>query len=113
DSKSVILATGGKSLPKTGSDGHGYEIARAFGHQITRRIFPALVPLTLPKDHFICQLSGITLPATIELYSSAGKKIVSFSDSMLCTHFGLSGPSILDFRRYFIDAKLDDPSVIP
>lgn len=108
----IILATGGKSLPKTGSDGHGYEIARALGHQITRRIFPALVPLTLPKDYFICQHSGMTLPATIELYSSDGKKIISFTDSTLCTHFGLSGPSILDFSRYYIDAKFDDPKAV-
>jgi predicted Rossmann fold flavoprotein len=108
DTRAVILATGGKSLPKTGSDGHGYEIARSLGHSTTRRVFPALVPLTLPKDHFICQLSGMTLPATIELYSADGKKIISFTDSTLCTHFGLSGPSILDFSRYYIDAKFDD-----
>ncbi len=112
DAKSLIMATGGKSLPKTGSDGHGYEIARTFGHQITRRVFPALVPLTLPKDHFICQLSGLTLPTTIELYSSDGKKSVWFTDSTLCTHFGLSGPSILDFSRYYIDAKFDDPKAV-
>ena len=46
----VILATGGKSLPKTGSDGHGHDIARHLGHSITPRVFPGLVPLTLPKD---------------------------------------------------------------
>src|SRR5688572_14967150 len=40
----VILATGGKSLPKTGSDGHGYEMARGIGHSISHRVFPALVP---------------------------------------------------------------------
>jgi hypothetical protein len=108
----VILATGGRSLPKSGSDGHGYEIARSLGHQITRRIFPALVPLTLPKDHFICQLSGLTLPAAIELHTADRKKLISFTDSTLCTHFGLSGPSILDFSRYYIDAKLDDPGAL-
>jgi len=112
EAKSFVLATGGRSLPKSGSDGQGYEMARSLGHQITRRIFPALVPLTLPKDHFICQLSGLTLPATIELYSSSGKKIAAFTDSTLCTHFGLSGPSILDFSRYYIDAKFDDPNAI-
>lgn len=105
----IILASGGRSLPKSGSDGHGYEIARSLGHMTTKRIFPALVPLTLPRDHFICHLSGITLPAQIELKSSSGKRLVAFTDSTLCTHFGLSGPSILDFSRYYLAAKLDDP----
>jgi predicted Rossmann fold flavoprotein len=109
--KNVILATGGKSLPKSGSDGHGYELAKSLGHQITRRIFPALVPLTLPRDHFICSLSGVTLPASLELKSATGKKLLSFTDSTLCTHFGLSGPSVLDFSRYYIEAKLDDTQV--
>jgi predicted Rossmann fold flavoprotein len=111
ESGTLVLATGGKSLPKTGSDGHGYEMARILGHKVTRRIFPALVPLTLPKDHFICQLSGLTLPASVELLSPTGKKLLSFTDSTLCTHFGLSGPSVLDFSRYYIDAKLSNPDV--
>jgi predicted Rossmann fold flavoprotein len=106
---SVVLATGGKSLPKTGSDGHGYDIARSLGHQITPRIFPGLAPLTLPRDHFICGLSGLTVPATLKLHSRTGKRLVSFTDSTLCTHFGLSGPSVLDMSRYYIDAQLDDP----
>ena len=45
----IILATGGKSLPKTGSDGGGYALARSIGHSITARIFPSLVPLTLAQ----------------------------------------------------------------
>lgn len=106
----LVLATGGKSLPKTGSDGHGMEIAEALGHSITPRVFPALVPLTLPRDHFVCSLSGITLAATLTLRSSSGKRLVSFTNSTLCTHFGLSGPSVLDISRYWIDAKHDDPA---
>ncbi len=108
----VILATGGRSLPKSGSDGHGYEIARSFGHHLTPRIFPALVPLTLPKDHFICGLSGLTVPTAVAVRSQTGKALVSFADSTLCTHFGLSGPSILDVSRYYIAAKLDDPNTV-
>lgn len=107
----VILATGGRSLPKSGSDGHGYEIARRLGHHPTERIFPALVPLLLPRDHFLCALSGLTLPASIELWSGEGKRLIGFTDSTLCTHFGLSGPSVLDFSRYFLDARFDDPTV--
>jgi predicted Rossmann fold flavoprotein len=110
--KAIILATGGRSLPKSGSDGQGYTLAEALGHRITKRVFPALVPLTLPHDHFICKLSGITVPATLELRSKNGKRIVSFTDSTLCTHFGLSGPSVLDFSRYYIEAKFDDPEAI-
>ncbi len=100
----VILATGGKSLPRSGSDGYGYVLARALGHSLTERIFPALVPLTLPPDHFVCGLSGITLPTTLTVVSSTGKKLVSFTDSTLCTHFGLSGPSVLDISRYYLEA---------
>jgi predicted flavoprotein YhiN len=103
----IILATGGRSLPKTGSDGHGYEIAKSLGQSITTRIFPGLVPLTLPKVHFITRLSGLTLPATLEVRSPAGKRLVSFTNSTLCTHFGLSGPSVLDISRYYLDAKMD------
>lgn len=102
----VILATGGKSLPKTGSDGLGFELAKSLGHSITPRVFPALVPLTLPKDHWLTQLSGVTLPATLELRGASGKRLVSFTNSTLITHFGLSGPSVLDMSRYYTEAKL-------
>ena len=98
----VILATGGRSLPKSGSDGHGYDIARTLGHTITRT-FPGLVPLTLPRDHFVCALSGLTVPATLELRSTTGKRLAAFTDSTLCTHFGLSGPAVLDISRYYLD----------
>ena len=109
--RKVMLATGGRSLPKTGSDGHGHTLAKALGHTLTARIFPALVPLTLPRDHFLCSLSGVTVWATLDLRAASGKKLVSFTNSTLCTHFGLSGPSVFDISRYYIDAHLDDPSV--
>lgn len=104
----VVLATGGRSIPKSGSDGHGYRIAQSLGHGITERIFPALVPLTLPKKHFLCQLRGITLPTTLELWSGSGKRLQSFTNSTLLTHFGLSGPSVLDISRYYLAAKATD-----
>jgi hypothetical protein len=105
----VILATGGRSLPKSGSDGGGYRLAQSLGHTLTRRIFPALVPLTLPRGHFLTDLSGITLPTTVEVRAASGKRLITFTDSTLLTHFGLSGPSILDISRYYTDARLDDP----
>lgn len=104
----VILATGGKSLPKSGSDGGGYRFAESLGHTLTPRITPALVPLTLPRDHWICALSGLTLNTTLELRAGSGKRLVSFTNSMLCTHFGLSGPGVLDISRYYLDAHADD-----
>ncbi|MDL1902149.1 NAD(P)/FAD-dependent oxidoreductase [Anaerolineae bacterium CFX9] len=105
----VILATGGKSLPKSGSDGHGYTLAKRLGHTLTPHILPSLVPLTLPASHYICHLSGITVPATLELISAAGKRLISFTDSTLCTHFGLSGPSVLDISRHYLAANADQP----
>ncbi len=105
---SVILATGGKSLPKSGSDGFGYLLAEALGHTITPRVFPALVPLLLPNDHVLCSLRGIAAPATLELWSGTGKRLRTTSGAALCTHFGLSGPAVLDISRYWLDALADD-----
>lgn len=108
-SQALILATGGQSLPKSGSDGQGYTLVRSLGHTVTPRILPALVPLTLPADHFIRTLSGLTLPTTLEVRLGNGKSLISFTDSTLCTHFGLSGPAVLDISRYWLNAQLDDP----
>jgi len=104
----AVLATGGMSLPKTGSDGFGHELARRLGHSITPHVFPALVPLELPAGHFLRELSGITFVARLELRSGAGKRLTSFTNSTLCTHFGLSGPSILDISRYWRAALFED-----
>ncbi len=103
----VILATGGMALPKSGSDGFGYWLARGLGHSTTERIFPALAPLTLPKGFFLCELSGIAAPATLELRSGTGKRLVSFTNSVLLTHFGVSGPGVLDISRYYTAAVLE------
>lgn len=105
----VILAAGGMALPKTGSDGLGYALARALGHSTTPRIFPALVPITIDRSSFIPALSGLTLPATLRVVSSTGKHLAEFTNSTLLTHFGLSGPSVLDISRYFADALAIDP----
>jgi predicted Rossmann fold flavoprotein len=110
NAQAVILATGGMALPKTGSDGHGYAIARSLGHSITPVVIPALVPLIVNPAHtFITELSGLTLPATIELLSGTGKRLASFTNSTLLTHFGLSGPSVLDISRHWTTARRTDP----
>jgi len=104
----VVLSTGGKALPKSGSDGGGYDFARALGHTVTDRVYPALVPLILPGAHPLRALSGLTLPATLTLRSATGKALKEFTNSLLCTHFGLSGPCALDISRYWRDALCDD-----
>lgn len=109
DAAHLILATGGQALPRSGSDGHGYTLARALGHQVTPHIFPALVPLTLPPDHFLCGLSGLAAPATLQVRAATGKRLVAFTDATLCTHFGLSGPAVLDVSRYYLDAARETP----
>jgi len=108
EAREVILATGGKSLPKSGSDGHGYAIAQSLGHSLTPRVWPALVPLLLPRGSFFLELSGVSFPATHELRSGSGRRLVAFTGSTLCTHFGLSGPAPLDISRFVIDARADD-----
>ena len=107
--KRVILATGGRSLPKSGSDGHGYQIAKSLGHTLTPRISPALVPLTMTSGHFLTTLSGISANVTLNLRDSNNKLLTAFDGAMLCTHFGLSGPVILDISRYWENAVADDP----
>jgi predicted Rossmann fold flavoprotein len=102
----VVLATGGQALPKTGSDGAGYDLARALGHTVTRT-FPALVPLRLPEGHFLRTLSGLSAPATLTV-RAGGRRVAEFTGPVLCTHFGLSGPAVLDVSRYWTDARQGD-----
>lgn len=106
----VILATGGRSLPKSGSDGHGYELARALGHSITPRVFPALVPLLLPEGHRLRALTGVSADVALRVVPSSGARQASMEGSLLCTHFGLSGPVVLDISRHLIEARFDDPA---
>lgn len=105
----LVLAAGGMSLPRSGSDGSGFALARSLGHTVTPRVFPALVPLTLPAGHPLLALSGLTLHARLELRSPTGKHLRAFTGSLLITHFGVSGPCALDMSRYWTDATLDDP----
>lgn len=105
----AILAMGGRSLPKSGSDGKGHEIVRTLGHTITPRVFPALVPLTTPRDHPLCALSGLSTVATVCVRDGRGKRVAEFTDSLLLTHFGLSGPAGMNISRFYTDAHRDDP----
>ncbi|HET7745780.1 MAG TPA: aminoacetone oxidase family FAD-binding enzyme [Vicinamibacteria bacterium] len=105
----VVIATGGRSLPRTGSDGLGYELVRRLGHTITPRVIPALVPLTLPRDHPLCSLPGLSAEARVSVLSANGRRRATFEGSLLCAHFGLSGPVVLDVSRHYTLARLDDP----
>jgi predicted Rossmann fold flavoprotein len=97
----VILAAGGRSVPKTGSDGSGYALARALGHTVTNT-FPALVPLVVEKGHWITEISGISVDAELAVKSPTGRVLQRHRGSMLFTHFGLSGPVVLDISRHWI-----------
>ena len=107
----VILCTGGKSLPKSGSDGFGHELARALGHTITQPVVPALVPLLLPAGHWIREFSGLTLPTTVTLATATGRQLMATTGSTLCTHLGLSGPAVLDISRHWLVRRQADPDV--
>ncbi|HKO00365.1 MAG TPA: aminoacetone oxidase family FAD-binding enzyme, partial [Thermoanaerobaculia bacterium] len=104
ESPRVILATGGRSIPKTGSDGFGYELVRNLGHTITPT-FPALVPLLLPDAHELTQLSGTSVDAELAVRAPNGRVITRVRGAMLFTHFGISGPGVLDVSRHWIAAQ--------
>jgi predicted Rossmann fold flavoprotein len=93
---SVVVATGGKSIPKMGATGFGYDLAKQFGLRLTN-IRPALVPLTFEIGLLerLSSLSGVSLDAVI----ANGK--TKFAEAMLFTHRGLSGPSILQISSYW------------
>lgn len=96
----VILATGGRALPKSGSDGAGFEIARSLGHSVTR-LAPALVPLILQEGHWIRSIPGVASDAEV-VVRERGRVLRRFHGAVLCTHFGLSGPAILDASRHLL-----------
>lgn len=97
-SKAVILATGGKSFPHTGSNGDGYHFAQAFGHQITS-LRPALLSINL-DEAWLAELSGINVgDAALSLTGDKKMPAKVYRGELLFTHFGLSGPVALDFSR--------------
>ena len=104
----VILATGGKSYPQTGSTGDGYEIASKLGHTITK-IKPSLVPLTTKNDSLeICKdLQGLSLRNVEIKFVDEEKNKMIYKDfgEMLFTHFGVSGPTILSASAHLLRYK--------
>ena len=101
----VVMATGGLSLPKTGSDGRGLSIVQSLGHSIVPTT-PALAPLITGDDPALYQsLSGVSHESELTLWlnGSAAKRL---RGSLLWTHFGLSGPVVLDMSRHWLRAHL-------
>jgi hypothetical protein len=102
----VVMATGGLSLPKTGSDGRGLSIAESLGHTIVPTT-PALVPLVALNDQPLCRaLSGVSQEAELALWLD-GSVSHRLHGSLLWTHFGLSGPVVLDMSRHWLRARLE------
>jgi len=97
----VVLATGGKSYPGTGSTGDGFYFARELGHNVTK-IQPSLVPLTVPGE--VCpELMGLSLRNVELTVRENGKKIFSELGELLFTHFGVSGPLVLSASSHMRD----------
>ncbi len=97
----VILATGGKSYPATGSNGEGYELARQLGHSIVK-LRPSLVPLETAGNQ-AQRLQGLSLKNVNVTIWVNGKKAGEEFGEMIFTHFGLSGPIILTISGFVVD----------
>jgi predicted Rossmann fold flavoprotein len=103
DSKHLILATGGQSLPKTGSDGFGWQLAKQLGHEVTAP-HAALVPLVLDPQMFHAAVTGISIEVELSTFA-ANKRIDCRTGSLLWTHFGISGPVVMDASRHWVIAN--------
>ena len=98
--QALVIATGGKSIPKMGATGFAYEVARQFGLAVTETR-PALVPLTFDA-HLLERLKGLAGVA-VDARVSCGK--ASFAEAMLFTHRGLSGPAILQISSHWREGQ--------
>jgi predicted Rossmann fold flavoprotein len=95
--KNLVVATGGKSIPKMGATGFAYDIARQFDLSLIETR-PALVPFTFPEDHFT-PLAGVATPARVSANGT------SFDEALLFTHRGLSGPVVLQASSYWAEGQ--------
>jgi predicted Rossmann fold flavoprotein len=98
----VIMATGGRSLPRSGSDGSGWEIVRRLGHSLTST-YAALVPLVLDEKMFHASLAGIAQEVQLQAFVG-GRLVDRRQGSLLWTHFGISGPVVMDASRHWVMA---------
>jgi predicted Rossmann fold flavoprotein len=98
--RAVVVATGGKSIPKMGATGYAYDVAKKFGLKIIEPR-PALVPFTLSDEKLapVAELAGVSVEARVRCGKTA------FDEGMLFTHRGLSGPSILQISSYWREGE--------
>ncbi|MEV5027264.1 NAD(P)/FAD-dependent oxidoreductase [Paenibacillus sp. LPE1-1-1.1] len=103
--RSVIVASGGKSVPQTGSTGDGYAWAEKAGHSITE-LFPTEVPLTSNEPFIVSkELQGLSLrDVGLSVWNPKGKQIIEHHGDMLFTHFGISGPIVLRCSQFVVKA---------
>lgn len=104
--KAVVLATGGRSLPKTGSDGSGFDLAARLGHTLVATT-PGLAPLLLADDEPMHkELSGVSQDVEVTVRVE-GARPIRLAGSLLWTHFGVSGPVVLNASRHWERAQVD------
>ncbi len=106
--QSLVIATGGLSIPKIGATRFGYDVARQFGLKVTA-VKPALVPLTFQADFLArCRaLSGLSVDAEVQYNRTI------FREGLLFTHRGLSGPSILQISSYWEEGEAIQINLLP
>ena len=105
-SEKVIIATGGKSYPKTGSTGDGYKFAKKLGHTISK-IYPSLVPLVTEED-WVIEVQGLSLKhIDLSVFNKNKEEIFKERGEMIFTHFGLSGPLVLSASSHMRDMAND------
>lgn len=106
--RSVVVATGGKSIPKMGATGYGYRLAERFGLALVETR-PALVPLTFAEQElaWMQPLAGVAVPGRVR----AGKQ--AFDEAVLFTHRGLSGPAILQVSSYWREGEAVTIDLMP
>ena len=105
---SLVIATGGLSIPKIGASDFGYKIANQFNLKITK-LYPALVPLTFKGDilEFCKSLAGISIQASVKINKTI------FNEGLIFTHRGISGPSILQISSYWQPERTIEVNLLP
>ena len=105
---SLVIATGGLSIPKIGASDFGYKIANQFKLKVTN-LYPALVPLTFKDDilEFCKSLAGVSIEASVKINKTI------FNEGLIFTHRGISGPSILQISSYWKPDRSIEVNLLP
>ena len=108
----VVLATGGKSYPQTGSTGDGYKIAKKLGHTIVETK-PSLIAMTMENESlkYCLELQGLSLRNVRIIVYENNTKIYEDFGEMIFTNFGISGPIVLSASAHLVRTKLENPKI--